>query len=105
LVQNVSYDPAEYKSSDYSFATSREGNKKGTKSRANIINKTLKIAEAVYESLSSIFEKSYELQGINGYLVRGDIKTHFKNIGFPFRNNHIWNYCSNEMQYLLFDTT
>lgn len=105
LIQNVSYDPAEYKSFDYSFATYREGNKKEAKSRANIINKTLQTGKAVCEGYAMTFEKLCQLQGINNYLVRGDTKTHFKDIGRPFGNNHIWNVVQIEGDYFLFDPT
>lgn len=105
LIHNVAYDPAEYKSFNYSFATYREGNKKEAKARANIINKTLQTGKAVCEGYAMVFEKLCQIQGITSYLVRGDTKTHFKDIGRPFGNNHMWNVAQIEGNYFLFDPT
>ena len=105
LIQNINYDPEQYKSFDYSFATYREGNKKEAKARANIIKKTLQTGKAVCEGYAMTFEKLCQLQGISSYLVRGDTKTHFKDIGRKFGNNHMWNVAQIDGRYYLFDAT
>lgn len=105
LIQNLAYDPDEYKSFNYSFTTYSDGNKKEAKARANIINRTLQTGKAVCEGYAMTFEKLCQLQGITNYLVRGDTKTHFKDINRAFRNNHMWNIVQLEGYYYLFDPT
>ena len=45
------------------------------------------------------------MQGISNYLVRGDIKTHFNDIGRPFKKIHMWNIAVIDGQAYLFDPT
>ena len=105
LIQNVAYNPAEYKLFNYSFKNYRERNVKEEKTRRQIINHTLQTGSAVCEGYAMVFEKLCQLQGIDNYLVRGDTKTNFNDIGRTFANNHMWNVAIIEGKPYLFDPT
>lgn len=105
LINNVAYDPEEYKIFDYSFATYKEYNKKEAKTREKIIKRTLQKGIAVCEGYAMVFERLCELQGIRNHLVRGDTKTNFTDIGREFANNHMWNAAKINESYYLFDPT
>lgn len=105
IIKNVAYDPSEYKNFDYTFKNYRERNKKEEKSRKQIIDRTLQTGKAVCEGYAMVFEKLCQLQGIDNYLVRGDTKTSFTDIGRPFSKNHMWNVAYIDGKPLLFDTT
>ncbi|GEQ84513.1 hypothetical protein ULMS_00210 [Patiriisocius marinistellae] len=105
LINNVAYDPSEYKNFNYSFKNYRERNKKEEKSRKQIIKRTLQTGKAVCEGYAMVFEKLCQLQGIDNYLVRGDTKTSFTDIGRPFANNHMWNVAVINGTSFLFDAT
>lgn len=105
IIQNVSYDPAEYKNFNYNFKNYRERNQKEEKTRAKVILRTLQEGVAVCEGYAMLFERLCELQGIQNYLVRGDIKTHFNDIGRPFNKNHMWNVVLLDGKSYLFDPT
>jgi len=105
IIQNVAYDPDEYKQFNYSFKDYKERNQKEEKTRVKIINRTLKKGVAVCEGYAMLFEKLCQLQGISNYLVRGDIKTNFNDIGRPFKNSHMWNVAVIDGKPFLFDPT
>lgn len=105
LIQNVRYDPDEYKKFNYSFTNYRERNQKEEKTRAKIIERTLQNGIAVCEGYAFVFEKLCQLQGIENYLIQGDTKTHFKDIGRPFKKNHVWNAAKINGTWHLFDAT
>lgn len=105
IIQNIAYDPEEYKQFNYSFKNYRERNDKEEKTREKIIERTLKYGTAVCEGYAMLFEKLCELQGINNYLVRGDTKTNFDDIGRPFARTHMWNVAEIDGQQYLFDAT
>tara|TARA_R110002074_G_scaffold696_5_gene4019 strand:+ start:177007 stop:177933 length:927 start_codon:yes stop_codon:yes gene_type:complete len=105
LIQNVRYDPDEYKKFNYSFTNYRERNQKEEKTRAKIIERTLQNGIAVCEGYAFVFEKLCQLQGIENYLIQGDTKTHFKDIGRPFKKNHMWNATKIGDTWFLFDAT
>lgn len=105
LIQNVSYNPEEYKLFNYSFKNYRERNTKEEKTRRKIINHTLQTGSAVCEGYAMVFEKLCQLQNIDNYLVRGDTKTNFNDIGRTFANNHMWNVAIIEGKPFLFDAT
>ncbi|MEZ4779737.1 MAG: transglutaminase domain-containing protein [Flavobacteriaceae bacterium] len=105
LIENVRYDPEEYKKFNYSFTNYRERNQKEEKTRAKIIERTLKEGVAVCEGYAFVFEKMCQLQGIENYVVQGDIKTHFEDIGRPFTKRHGWNAAKIEGTWYLFDAT
>lgn len=105
IIQNVSYDPEEYKRFNYNFKDYRERNLKDEKTREKIIERTLKKGVAVCEGYAMLFEKLCELQGISNYLVRGDIKTNFNDIGRSFKNSHMWNVAVIDGKPFLFDPT
>jgi len=105
LIQNVTYDPEEYKKFNYSFKNFRERNAKEEKTRNKIILRTLQQGKAVCEGYAFVFEKMCQLQGIDNYLVRGDTKTHFNDIGRPFKKNHLWNAAKVSGVWQLFDAT
>ena len=52
-----------------------------------------------------LFEKICELKGISNYLVRGDIKSNFNDIGRPFKKSHMWNIAYIDGEPFLFDPT
>ena len=91
IIQNIVYEPNEYKKFDYRFSNYRERNKKEEITRNKIINRTLQKGIAVCEGYSFLFERLCELQGISNYLVRGDTKTTLEGIGSGFDSNHMWN--------------
>ncbi len=105
IIQNIAYDPNEYKNFDYRFSNYRERNKKEEITREKIIQRTLQKGVAVCEGYAFLFEKLCELQGITNYLVRGNTKTTIESIGEDFNINHMWNvaYINNEA--FLFDAT
>lgn len=105
MLANIEYDPEEYKNFDYSFKNYRERNEKEEKVRQKIIKRTLQTGKAVCEGYAMLFEKLCELQGINSYLVRGDVKSNFEDIGRPFKNNHMWNVITIDGNAHLFDAT
>lgn len=105
IIHNISYDPKEYKQFDYKFKSFRERNNKEEKTREKIIKRTLQKGIAVCEGYAMLFEKLCELQGITNYLVRGDTKTNFNDIGRPFVKNHMWNVAYIEGEPYLFDLT
>lgn len=105
IIQNIAYDPEEYKKFDYTFTNYRERNEKDEKLRAKIIERTLQKGVAVCEGYAMLFEKLCELQGIKNYLVRGDIKASFQDIGRPFKRVHMWNVATIDGKPYLFDPT
>lgn len=105
LINNVAYNPDEYKLFNYSFKNYRERNAKEEKTRKNIIKHTLKTGSAVCEGYAMVFEKLCQLQGIDNYIVRGDTKTNFNDIGRSFANNHMWNVAIINGKPYLFDAT
>jgi hypothetical protein len=105
LIQNVAYNPDAYKLFNYSFKNYRERNAKEEKTRHRIINHTLQTGNAVCEGYAMVFEKLCRLQGIENYLVRGDTKTNFNDIGRTFSTNHMWNVAIVDGKSFLFDAT
>lgn len=105
IIENVRYDPDEYKQFNYSFKNYRERNQKEEKTREKIIKRTLQKGVAVCEGYAMLFERLCELQGIQNYLVRGDTKTHFKDIGRKYNSNHMWNVAIIDGKPYLFDPT
>ncbi len=105
IIQHIAYNPDEYKKFDYSFKTYRERNEKEEKNRRKIISRTLHKRVAVCEGYAFLFEKLCTLLGINNYLVRGDTKTNFDDIGRPFARNHMWNIAFLNGKPYLFDPT
>ena len=105
IIKNVAYDPDEYKKFNYNFKNYRERNGKEEKVREQTIERTLKEGVAVCEGYAMLFEKLCNMQGISNYLVRGDIKTHFNDIGRPFKKIHMWNIAVIDGQAYLFDPT
>ncbi|MEZ4874286.1 MAG: transglutaminase domain-containing protein [Flavobacteriaceae bacterium] len=105
LITNVSYHPSEYKMFNYSFKNFRERNQKEEKTRSKIIDRTLQTGWAVCEGYAFVFEKLCQLQGIENYLIQGDTKSHFNDIGRPFKKNHLWNAAKIDGQWYLFDAT
>ena len=105
IIHNVRYDPDEYDVFNYKFKNYRERNAKEEVTRKKIIRRTIQKGVAVCEGYSMLFEKLLELQGIQSYLVRGDIKTNFKDIGRPFQKIHMWNVAYLNNQPYLFDPT
>ncbi len=105
IIQNIAYDPDEYKQFDYTFTNYRERNEKDEKLRAKIIQRTLQKGVAVCEGYAMLFEKLCEQQGIKNYLVRGDIKSNFPDIGRPFKRIHMWNVATIDGKPYLFDAT
>ncbi|MFC7358031.1 transglutaminase domain-containing protein [Jejudonia soesokkakensis] len=105
MLANIEYDPEEYNKFDYSFKNYRERNEKEEKVRQKIIKRTLKTGKAVCEGYAMLFEKLCELQGISSYLVRGDVKSNFDDIGRPFKNKHMWNVIIINTKPYLFDAT
>ncbi|OAB79912.1 transglutaminase domain-containing protein [Cochleicola gelatinilyticus] len=105
IIQNVAYDPEEYKQFNFSFKDYRERNTKEEKTREQIIKRTLQKGVAVCEGYALLFEKLCELQGIPNYLVRGDTKAGFQDIGRPFKKSHMWNVATIDGKSYLFDPT
>ncbi|MEZ4858398.1 MAG: transglutaminase domain-containing protein [Flavobacteriaceae bacterium] len=105
LIENVAYDPEEYKKFNYSFSNYRERNQKEEKTRAKIIERTLQTGIAVCEGYAFVFEKMCQLQGIENYLINGDTKATFSDIGRAFKKNHVWNAAKIEGTWYLFDAT
>lgn len=105
LIKNVAYDPSQYKMFNYSFKKYRDGNKKEEITRNKIIKHTLQTGKAVCEGYAMTFEKLCELQDISAYLVRGDTKTNFDDIGRSFALNHMWNIAVIDQKPYLFDAT
>ena len=105
IIQNIAYDPDEYKQFDYKFSNYRERNEKDEKLRAKIIERTIQNGVAVCEGYAMLFEKLCEQQGIKAYLVRGDIKSNFPDIGRPYKRVHMWNVASIDGTPYLFDPT
>ena len=105
IIQNISYEPNEYKKFDYRFSNYRERNKKEEITRKKIINRTLQKGIAVCEGYAFLFEKLCELQGITNYLVRGDTKSTIEGIGGDFNTNHMWNVAVINGKPFLFDPT
>lgn len=105
IIQNIVYEPSEYKKFDYRFSNYRERNKKEEITRIKIINRTLQKGIAVCEGYAFLFERLCELQGITNYLVRGDTKTTIEGIGKEFNTNHLWNVAIIDNKPYLFDPT
>jgi len=105
IIQNVEYNPDEYKKFNYKFTNYKERNLKEEVTRNKIINRTVQKGVAVCEGYSMLFERLCELQGIQNYLVRGDTKTNFSDIGRPFNRNHMWNVAYIDDKPFLFDPT
>jgi len=105
IIQNIAYEPNEYKKFDYRFSNYRERNKKEEITRNKIIERTLQKGIAVCEGYAFLFEKLCELQGITNYLVRGNTKTTIQNIGEEYNANHMWNVAIIEGNAYLFDPT
>ena len=105
IIQNIAYEPDEYKKFDYRFSNYRERNKKEEVTRNKIINRTLQKGIAVCEGYAFLFERLCELQGITNYLVRGDTKTTIEGIGKEFNTNHMWNVAIIDGKSHLFDPT
>jgi len=105
IIRNVAYHPDEYKQFNFNFKNYRERNKKEELTRKKIIKRTLEVGVAVCEGYAMLFERLCELQGISNYLVRGDIKTNFDDIGRPFKKIHMWNVAIIDQQPFLFDAT
>jgi hypothetical protein len=105
IILNISYEPDEYKQFNYNFKNYRERNEKEEKLRDKIISRTLTNGVAVCEGYAMLFEKICELQGISNYLVRGDIKSNFNDIGRPFKKSHMWNIAYIDGKPFLFDPT
>ena len=105
LIQNVAYEPLEYKQFNYKFKNYHERNQKEEKTRNKIIARTLQKGIAVCEGYAMVFEKMCELQGIANYLVRGDIKTSFDDVGRPFKKVHMWNIATIDGKSYVYDAT
>ena len=105
IINNVAYEPNEYKIFNYSFKNYRERNTKEEETRNKTIERTLQKGIAVCEGYAMLFEKLCELQGIQNYLVRGDIKTNFDDIGRDFKRVHMWNVVYLDGAPYLFDAT
>ena len=105
IIKNIAYDPNEYKKFNYNFKNYRERNQKEEKTRTQIIKRTLQKGIAVCEGYAMVFERLCQLQGISTYLVRGDTKTTFTDIGRPFNVNHMWNVAVIDGKPFLFDPT
>ena len=105
IVNNVAYEPSEYKKFNYNFKNFRERNEKEEATRNKIIERTLQKGIAVCEGYAMLFERLCELQGIENYLVRGDTKASFKDIGRPFKKNHMWNIATIDGKQYIFDPT
>ena len=105
IVQNIAYEPDEYKQFDFKFKNYRERNQKEEKTREKVIRRTLQKGIAVCEGYAMLFEKLCELQGIANYLVRGDTKSNFDDIGRSFAKNHMWNVIYIDDKPYLFDPT
>ena len=105
LIHNVAYDPEEYKKFSYYFTNYRERNEKEEKTRKKIIARTLQKGIAVCEGYAMVFERLCELQGISNYLVRGDTKSNFQDIGREFNKSHMWNVAVLDGKPYLFDPT
>lgn len=105
LINNIAYDPEEYKALDYSFTTVAERNKKQEKFRFQLIDRVLKKQVAVCEGYAFVFERLCELTGVTSYLVRGDSKASLTDIGRAFDVNHMWNIALIDGQAFLFDAT
>lgn len=105
IINNITYDPNEYKKFNYNFKNYRERNQKEEKTRKQIIKRTLQKSIAVCEGYAMVFERLCELQNINSYLVRGDTKSTFTDIGRPFQINHMWNVAMIDGKPFLFDPT
>lgn len=105
IIHHVAYDPGQYKNFNYSFKDYRERNQKEEQSRARIIAHTISQGVAVCEGYSMLFEQVCYLLGIESYLVRGDIKTHFDDIGRPYDTIHMWNLAIINGVSYLFDLT
>ncbi|PKA82584.1 transglutaminase superfamily protein [Ulvibacter sp. MAR_2010_11] len=105
IIQNIAYEPDEYKQFDFKFKNYRERNQKEEKTREKVISRTLQKGIAVCEGYAMLFEKLCELQGIQNYLVRGDTKTNFNDIGRSFAKNHMWNVVYIDEEPYLFDLT
>ena len=105
IIRNVAYEPEEYKKFNFNFKNYRERNIKEEKTREKVIQRTLQKGIAVCEGYAMLFEKLCELQGISNYLVRGDIKTNFNDIGRPFKRVHMWNVVIIDAHPYLIDAT
>lgn len=105
LINNIAYDPAEYKALDYSFTTVTERNQKQEKFRFQLIDRVLQKGVAVCEGYAFVFERLCELTGVTSYLVRGDSKASLTDIGREYDINHMWNIALVDGEPFLFDAT
>lgn len=105
IITNIAYHPEEYKKFDYTFKNFRERNQKEEKTRSKIIARTLQNGIAVCEGYAFVFEKLCNDLGIENYLIQGDTKTHFIDIGRDFNKNHVWNAAKIQDHWYLFDVT
>ncbi len=105
IINNIAYDPNEYKALDYSFTTVTERNKKQEKFRQQLINRVIETRVAVCEGYAFLFERLCELTGVTSYLVRGDSKASLTDIGREFDVNHMWNIALIDGTAYLFDAT
>jgi len=105
IISHIAYDPEQYKNFNYNFKDYRERNAKEEQSRAKIIEHTISQGVAVCEGYAMLFEQLCNVLGIETYLVRGDIKSHFNDIGRPFDTTHMWNMAIVNGTSYLFDPT
>ena len=105
IIENIIYDPEEYERFNFNFKNYRERNQKEEKTREKVIKRTLQKGVAVCEGYAMLMEKLCELQGIKSYLVRGDTKTNFGDIGRAFNKSHMWNVIIIDDKPYLFDPT
>ncbi len=105
IIQNIEYDPQEYKALDYNFTTVKERNKKQSKFREQLIDRVLDKGVAVCEGYAMLFERLCELQDIQSYLVRGDTKASLSDIARDFNTSHMWNIAFIDNNPYLFDPT
>lgn len=105
IIQNIAYDPEEYKRFDFNFKNYRERNLKEEKTREKVIERTLRQGVAVCEGYAMLFERLCELSNIQNYLVRGNTKSNFDDIGKPVKSLHMWNVAIIGSRPYLFDPT
>ena len=105
IAHNVAYDPAEYDRLDYRFRNYKERNAIEDQKRQDIIHRAIRAGVAVCEGYAMLFERLCELVGIQSYLVRGDAKATFADIGRPFEKSHMWNVAFIDGVPHLFDVT
>lgn len=105
IINNIAYDPDEYKALDYSFTTVKERNEKQSNFRFELIERVLDKGVAVCEGYAMLFERLCELQDIQSYLVRGDTKASLADINRDYNTSHMWNIAFINEQAVLLDPT